>query len=233
MSTPIDPAAEAARVPDPPDPIDPLVEVWPAGQILHTCYDIRHSPGFYAPDDKHRRTYRFSDFGTPIVPTLYAGATEQTAVMETILGKAVAGATLPRPMYANRALATITPARDLNLAMLRGVGLPALGISARQLTDTEPLDVVYKRTVAWAKAIHAYQRTVTLHTAPTIVAEQGLDGMIWMSRPDNANASLILFGDRVRTQDLHILGPTRAFAATPDRDWLADLCAQMRVTLLP
>ncbi|WP_404385920.1 RES family NAD+ phosphorylase [Knoellia locipacati] len=216
-----DPDTEARFVPDPPDPITPLVESWPAGTSLHTCYEVRPDgagAGFWAPPPgAPPRTYRFSDFGAPYVPVLYAGESQETAVAETILRNAVTGGRITRAEYARRALARLTPTRDLRLASLRGPGLAALGVTARYLTDTEPFTQVYQRTVRWAEKIH------TQHP--------DLDGLIWMSRPRNTEACLLLFGDRFDDGDLVIENASRVFALAADRDWLAEVCDQIRVTL--
>lgn len=214
----IDPDAEAARVPTPIRPLSPLTETWDAGKTLHTCHQSVYPAGFFAPTaGAARRVFRFSDFGDPTVPTLYLGETEETAVAETILRLALSGSTIQRAEYANRSLSAVTLTRDLRLAMLHSKGLTAVGAVARDLTDTEVLDAVYQRTVVWGEAIYE---------------DTDLDGIVWMSRPDNMHRAVMLFGDRVSDEDIDIAQSTRIFAEPADRDWLAELCREMGITLL-
>lgn len=208
-------------VPDPPHPIDPAIELWPAGTPMFRVHAYKASTGQFRPTQFNpgpKPTTRFAFFGSPAVPVLYAGASEETAVAETIFHDIpITGGRIAADSYRRRYLSEITALRDLQLAQLHSGGLRTLKVKARRLIDTEASQ--YLRTVRWAAAIH--QTTA-------------VDGLVWMSRHWNSQKSVVLFGDRVAEADLTVtqLG-RRVFASPADVDWLNDLGQRLHIDVLP
>ena len=203
-------------VPAPPDPFDPAIEVLSAGTRLYRTLQAaagRHvttfNPGYGGP-------HRFSFFGDPPVPALYAAQTESAAVCESLLHDIpLSGGRLTPERYERSVAGALQPVRDLRLAAFHGMGLRCLGITPNQLTSTPAR--TYRATVAWAQAAHA----------------AGLDGVVWMSARLNTDRAYLFFGDRVHEDDLRVVTSYgRLFTTGPDRDWLVDLCAFMKVDVL-
>jgi hypothetical protein len=200
--------------PPPPDPFEADVEPVAAGSLLYRLGSNRRGIAEFNPGVG--RPTRFAFFGDPVVPVLYAADTEECALAESLLHDVpVAGGRLTYDAYADSVLGRLVVRLDLRLASLRGLGLRRLGVSARQLTDTDASE--YPRTVAWAAAAHA----------------AGFDGLAWTSRLCDDARAVVLFGDRCAgavEQD-----PTfgRLFESGPGLDWLIDTCAPLRVDVLP
>jgi hypothetical protein len=200
--------------PPPPDPFDAAEEVLGAGEMLYRVGNHRRplpafNPGFGSGS-------RFAFFGDPVVPVLYAADTETAALAETLLHDVPAsGGLLTSDAYTQVVMGRLTITRKLRLASLRGLGLRRLGVEARQLTDTPSSE--YPRTVRWAEAAH----------------RAGFDGLTWTSRLCNDARAVVLFGDRAG--DAVAQDPTfgRYFHAGPGLDWLIDVCAPLRVDVLP
>lgn len=155
--------------------------------------------------------------GTNFIPTLYAAASAEAAVCETILHDVpLSGGSLPAASYARYAETALELQRDLRLAKLMGDGLRRLGVTPQQLTATN--GDVYDRTVEWARAAHA----------------AGFDGMAWMSARDNTSEAYVLFGDRVTVADLMVTaeGAGRFALGTGGFTWLSAYCAVVKVELL-
>lgn len=164
----------------------------------------------------HGQPTRFAFFGEPRVPVLYAAETPTAAVAESLLHDVpLQGGYLTWDSYAQVVMGRLEVTRDLGMASLRGLGLRRLGVSARDVTETDASE--YSRTVAWAETAHA----------------AGLAGLTWTSRMCNDAMAVVLFGDRAAssvTQD-----PTfgRYFSGGEGLDWLIDVCAPLRVDVLP
>lgn len=204
------------EVPPPPEPFEPLIEELPAGSRLYRTFTAatdRHvttfNPGFGRPN-------RFSLFGDPPVPVLYAAQTEIAAVCESLLHDVplMGGLLLPED-YERSVAGALETTRELRLAVFHGVGLRRLGVDVRRLTASPAR--TYKDTVAWGRAAHSV----------------GLDGAVWMSARCNTDRAYVFFGDRVHEDDLRVATDYgRVFTTGPDRDWLVDLCAYMKVDVI-
>ncbi|MGH3446214.1 MAG: RES family NAD+ phosphorylase [Nocardioidaceae bacterium] len=208
--------AHDAGVPDPPPDVDPLVDIWRSGRVLHRSFDKRYEVTGFNPGPRPRG--RFSFFGNPVVPVLYAGEDEETAIAETLFHDLPgAGARVVAAQYVDRRSGAFAPTRDLRLARLHSSGLIALGLEPNQLTDTHPSG--YGRSVLWAGAVHRCT---------------DLDGLVWMSRRWNTRRAVVLFGDRVTGSDLEpVPTASRNFAYPEDFEWLASLCRQLRIEIVP
>ncbi|WP_193312916.1 RES family NAD+ phosphorylase [Georgenia subflava] len=211
-----DPARFEVAIPPPPHPFEPLIEVLPAGSRLFRSFSAapdRHAttfnPGYGGP-------HRFSFFGDPTIAVLYAAQTEIAAVCESLLHDVpLFGGRLMPEQYERTVVAALDTTRELRLAAFHGVGLRRLGVEPAQLTSSPAS--TYGTTVAWGEAAHA----------------AGFDGVVWMSARCNTDRAYVLFGDRVHGDDLRVVPDYgRVFTTGPDRDWLVDLCAFMKVDVL-
>lgn len=161
-------------------------------------------------------TQRFSFFGDPPVPVLYAASSDEAAICESLLHDIPSRGGVLLPMrYRNKVMGLTRPLRDLRLARFMGTGLRRLGVSQRELTDT-PMSH-YPRTNRWARAAH----------------DAGFDGIVWMSKKCNDSEAYVLFGDRVASSDLEI-DPSfaRVFLSGSGFDWLVDFCTPLKVEVL-
>ncbi|AIY00226.1 hypothetical protein ART_0627 [Arthrobacter sp. PAMC 25486] len=156
---------------------------------------------------------RFAYFGNPPVPVLYAAATDEAAICETLLHDVpMAGGMITAEACRDKVMARILPTRELRLAKFMGTGLRTLKIEAKDITATTAAR--YGETVHWAAAAHA----------------AGLDGAVWMSHRCNTDRAYVLFGDRVDMADLVVDSQwARAFALEPDLAWLTDFCVPLHV----
>ncbi|MFD1203195.1 RES family NAD+ phosphorylase [Leucobacter albus] len=122
---------------------------------------------------------RFAFFGSPRVPILYAAATEQAAIAETLLHDVPqSGGRLVAFEYEGRQASRLLTTRKLRLGAFLGLGLRKLGVNADELTITGAAE--YGATVDWAEAAHT----------------AGLDGVVYMSRQSNSDRVYAFFGDR-------------------------------------
>lgn len=202
---------------DPPDPFDADHDLLSSGDQVYRVYSNSRTVTAFNPGyGKPTRFACFRDRNDLVVPVLYAAATEEAAVAESLLHDVPhSGGVLPHAKYSATVMGLLTVTRDLRLAKLRGLGLRRLRIEATNLTDTDASE--YARTVQWARAAH----------------EVGFDGLSWTSRKCNDAQAVVLFGDRCAgavEQD-----PTfgRIFQSGPGLDWLIAMCDPLHVDVLP
>jgi len=201
--------------PVPPNPFNPQTATLDVGTQLYRVFTAAEgrtaatfNPGFGAPT-------RFAFFGTPVIPVLYAAATEEAAVAETLLHDIpVSGGILPYDKYARTVMARLQVARPVRVGILHGLGLRQLKVTAADLTASGA--ETYPETVKWAQAAH----------------DAEFDGLVWMSRLCNDAKAYVFFADRC--DDAFIQDSTfgRLFATGADQLWLIDLCAPLHVDVL-
>jgi RES domain len=201
--------------PGPPKRFNPKIATLDVGTQLYRVFTAAEgrtattfNPGYGAPT-------RFAFFGTPVVPILYAAATEEAAVAETLLHDIpVSGGILPYDKYARTVMARLEVARPVRVGILHGLGLRKLKVTAEALTASGA--ETYPETVKWAQAAH----------------DAEFDGLVWMSRLCNDAKAYVFFGDRC--DDAFIQDSTfgRLFATGADQLWLIDLCAPLHVDVL-
>lgn len=176
--------------------VSPLFENWPRGGPLVRAYDGTYrenefNPGTTPPQVRARFSF-FADKRGSVVPILYGSDQEDGAISETIFHDVPVSGEL-RSVQESRLegamLVTLAPLRELKLVQLLGHGLRRLQVRANELTDTESDQ--YPATVEWARTLH--------------VAFPDIDGLVWMSRQFNAAKTVVLFGDRVRQDELEAL----------------------------
>lgn len=197
----------------PPTPFQPATETLTAGHLLYRVFTatrtaIEFNPGVGAPT-------RFGFFGDPVVPIMYTAETEDAAVAETLLHNVPPdGGVLSYDRYSHKALVRLEVTRDLRLAVLYGIKLRRLKVSAEDVTSSPAS--TYPTTVKWAEAAHGI----------------GLDGMVWMSRLCNDAKAYVFFGDRCADAFAQDPSHARIFAGPADQIWLIDLCAPLHVDVL-
>lgn len=84
--------------------------------------------------------------------------------------------------------------QSLHLVDLSSVPLRKLGVTRKQLIDTEKDQ--YPATRKWAEAIHRQYPEV--------------QGLCWVSRQDDSARAVVLFGDRIAGGALHSQGASRS-----------------------
>ncbi|WP_176980720.1 RES family NAD+ phosphorylase [Paramicrobacterium humi] len=159
---------------------------------------------------------RFAFFGNPVVPVLYAAATEQAAIAESLLHDIpLRGGALQQSAYTGNRMSRLTTTRDLRLALLAGLGLRRLGVIADQVTSTPAAE--YSRTVLWAEAAH----------------KAGFDGVAYMSRQCNSDGAYAFFGDLAGDAfDLDLSYQWNFGDASTGRQKLIDFCSGLRVNVI-
>lgn len=188
VPTPVDVPAPGA-----PEDLDPLLTVWEAGDKIHRCYDVGWgSRDFYAGDDAHRgRFHPFIPYGsTEPLPVLYGASDFDGAVFETVFHDVpVKGAKrVPHAKLLHRLVVALIPGRDLTLVNLTSEGLRRLELTRTELIDSDARS--YPDTAAWARALHAHS--------------ENIDGLLWVSRQRDTSRAVVLFGDRVKVDDLAV-----------------------------
>lgn len=186
------PSASLSVVPAPPAHLADLVNMmtWPRGQVIHRIHPNGYGTSQFNPGPHGNA--RFSPIKTSDgsnIPTLYGGTTFDCAAMETVFHDVPFAAglkTLDKQKLAGHVYSHVTPKRDLRLVDLTVTALKRLGIQRSQLIDTEKDE--YPNTRLWAEAIHA--------------ACPHADGLCWVSRQDDRALAIVIFGDRVASEDL-------------------------------
>lgn len=206
-----------SQLPPPPSNPDPLTETWKKGRQIHRVFDHDYPANSFNPGDATVVEGRFHFFEDPDgrrVPVLYGAVGDEAAIAETVFHDVpVRG---PHRVVLERrveplSLCRLRPTRDLTLVALHGFGLRRLGVRATELTDTEAGE--YPHTVRWAKALHR--------------AEPMADGLTWMSRQHDSQKAIIVFGDRVSSDELRLQWGPRPLITGPGRrilDAAANLC---------
>lgn len=160
------------------------------GTLLHRIHHQQYMADQFNPG--LRGNARFSPIknaaGDPI-PTLYAGMTKSCAMMETIFHDVPftpGFKTYDKSKLEGQVHSTLKVIRELELVDLTSVALRKLGISRKQLIDTEKDR--YPTTRLWAEKL--YQQCPTAQ------------GLVWISRQDDTARAMVLFGDRIPPQSL-------------------------------
>lgn len=200
--------------PPPPEPFDPDADVLSRGTLLYRVGSINRSLASVNPG--LGRPTRFAFFGQPRVPVLYAAETPTAAVAESLLHDVpLQGGYLTWDTYSQAVMGRLEVTSDLRLASLRGLGLRRFGVRPRDVTDTDASE--YPRSVAWAQAAH----------------QAGFAGVTWTSRLCHEAMAVVLFGDRAEQSVAQDPSFGRYFSGGEGLDWLIDVCAPLRVDVLP
>lgn len=166
-----------------------LVE-WGMGKHFHRVHRQDRSP--QSLNDRRDVDARFSpifDRSGALIPTLYAGSTLDCAFMETIFRNVPFRAgfkSVPFSALVGRAHSVIVPQNNLTLIDLSVIALHKLGIDRKHLVDTDA--TCYPRCHRWAEALYEQYPEAK--------------GLRWISRQDDAAEAVILFGTRIKPDEL-------------------------------
>jgi hypothetical protein len=206
-----------------PDAVTPLEYVWPAAYPIHRSYDVNWGARQYF-GGSAARPGRFHpiDPGTgDVLPVLYGADEELGALSETVFHDVPVRGTkvVPYSKLLPYALIPLQPTRDLRLVDLTSDGLSRLGVSRVELIESDPRS--YTDTAAWSQMLHAHQASGTF------------DGLMWVSRQRDTSRAVMLFGDRVKMDDLVVRPGEHVLPLATGRglDLVAELADRADITI--
>lgn len=161
----------------------PVVEV-PVTQVLWRVHRLEHEPLWFGPAPGHPPQGRYDAPGGEY-GVCYFGATPGVAILETLV-RGLKVPIIPRSALQVRGLSALALSQPLTMLQLEGKGLPALGLSAHQITGP---DVAECQDLA--RRVH--------HAHPDV------DGIQYRSRWDNGELCWVVF-DRARACFGSVLG---------------------------
>jgi hypothetical protein len=189
------------------------------GRPWHRCHNVRFGATEFNPGLGNGRFHPFRSPEGELVPSLYGASTIDGALSETVFhavplrgGIRVVRSSSLLPMV----VSTLAATRDLVLAQLHGYGLHRLGVSRAELLDSDADH--YSSTVLWAQALHRCRVRI--------------DGLVWVSRLHDTSFALVLFGDRVRREELEVVKPSLPLSMGPGLKTLRRAAEQAGFTLL-
>lgn len=200
--SPTDATSISTQVPPPPNDLGELIirENIAGGGVFHRVHSEQFGAAQFNPGP--RGNARFSpikDANGRQIPTIYAGATFDCALMETVFHDVPFQAgmkTFDKNKLHDQRHSSIALSDEIVVAALFSTTLRSLGVPRNRLIDTEK--DTYPDTRKWAEAIHA--------TCPDV------HGLAWTSRQDDRAMALVLFGDRVRVGAVRAIGSSREIA---------------------
>lgn len=208
--------------PAPPTSLHVTLTRLDRGHILHRVHQNQYRANQFNPGVQGNA--RFSpirnDCGQPI-PTLYGGTTIECALMETVFHDVPHTAgfkSFDKSKLTGQVHSTVKVTQSLQIADLASVPLRKLGITRKQLIDTEKDQ--YPATRRWAEAIHSQ--------CPHA------QGLSWVSRQDDSARAVVLFGDRIPQNVLQSHGEPRSLVNDDDTYCaVLDLASQIGVSIVP
>lgn len=208
--------------PAPPDHLHITLTTLSAGEVLHRVHLERYGAGQFNPGiHGNARFSPIHDERGQSIPTLYAGTTMPCALMETVFHDVphVSGfKSFDKGKLADQQHSTVEVTQELKLADLRSLALRKLGISRKQLIDTEKDQ--YPATRKWAEAVHRQ-----------CLEAQGLS---WVSRQDDSARAFVFFGDRVPEGALQQRGDSRSLLQDAEAySEVLDLAERIGVSIVP
>jgi hypothetical protein len=189
-------AKSGPSLPPPSGPLNATLISWGSGRQLHRVHDAGYPANSFNPSP--RGNARFSpiyDTSSGIIPTLYAGTTEDCALMETVFHDVPFKAgfkPLSLSKMTGKVHSRLILKSDLLLVDLSTIALRKLGLKRVQLIDTTKAH--YPQTRKWAEALYA--------------AFADAQGLRWTSRQDDQANAILLFGTRVSSSHLAIDSPS-------------------------
>lgn len=192
------------------------------GAVLHRVHQRKHQANQFNPGviGNARFSPIVDEHGQPI-PTLYGGATMACALMETVFHDVPHTAgfkTFDKGKLVEQVHSTVQLAQALELVDLASVALRKLGVTRKQLIDTEKDQ--YPLTRQWAAAIH--------RQCPQA------QGLSWVSRQDDSARAVVLFGDRIPQGVLRPNDLSRSLLDDGDTyDAVLDVAERIGVCIVP
>ncbi len=220
---PAQPADEASGVtPEPPATLHITLFELAQRQVLHRVHqDQYHAHQFNPGVQGNARFSPIHDGQGKPIPTLYGGTTMDCALMESVFHdvphtsgfKSFDRGKLVRQMHS-----TVELTQPLQVVDLASVPLRKLGVTRKQLIDTEKDQ--YPVTRKWAETIHRQCSRA--------------QGLSWVSRQDDSARAVVLFGDRIPDEALRPQGTSASLindASTYDA--VLDLAERIGVVIIP
>jgi hypothetical protein len=174
----------------PPGKLDAITILWTTGRLVHRIHSGQFAPnGFNSTGLGNARFSPILNATGKIVPTLYAGESEDCALMETVFHDVPFTAEykqMRKSRLDNMVRSRLTITTSLRLIDLSTIALRRLGVERKYLIDSSK--VHYPESRHWAIALY----------------EQNPDaqGLCWTSRQHDSAKAIILFGDRVDESSL-------------------------------
>ncbi|WP_454731277.1 MULTISPECIES: RES family NAD+ phosphorylase [Cupriavidus] len=222
-----DDAAGKADTPPSGTPLPPAklavsLVSWPVDKPIHRIHQDLYDGDQFNPGPKgNARFSPIQSAADTAIPTLYGGSSFDCAAMETVfhdVPHATGTKIYDKGKLMDQLHSQLVTRQPLNLIDLRSVALRKLGVTRKQLIDTEKDQ--YPATRAWAVACHAQ--------CPEA------QGLLWTSRQDDSAQALMLFGDRVKPGTLEQAGDSLSLVAhEATYDAVLDLAERLGVDVNP
>ncbi len=182
--------AKTAPLTEPAESLQATLIEWGGGKTLYRVHHERYRGNAFNPN--RRGNARFSpvaDRSGNVISTLYAASTLDGALMETVFHNVPykpGFKWLSLSILDGQVCSALTLKRDLHLIDLGTIALHKLGIKRTQLIDTT--EAHYPRTRRWAQAFYEQFPKA--------------QGLRWTSRQDDHAHAVLLFGSRLKPNDL-------------------------------
>ena len=171
---------------DPPGAgLDPKPVEWPKGKLIHRVHDATFAGASFNPcKGRPTRFAPIADARGACVPSLYGAESFDTAVFESVLRDITPKARVRR-IYASHlkrlSYSVLAPVRKLVLVDLTVAGLHSVKVDLEELFGGAQRR--YPKTARWAEA---FFRQVPW-----------AQGLRWMSKRNNTEQAVVLFGPRI------------------------------------
>ncbi|HBV38417.1 MAG TPA: RES domain-containing protein [Erwinia sp.] len=215
-------ASPDGALPLPPEGLALTLTLLNAGEKLHRIHLDNYQAAQFNPGLKgNARFSPIKDGKGRAIPTLYAGTTFSCALMETVFHDVPHTAgfkSIDKAKFTGQLHSVIEVTEALRLVDLRSLALHKLGLKRSQLIDTEKNR--YPATRKWAEAIYCQ--------CPQA------QGLLWISRQDDAARAIVLFGDRMGKKALRSTGASRSLLQD-GATWsnVLDLAERIALTIVP
>lgn len=210
-----------SSTPVPPDRLHVSLTSLAKGVTLHRVHQGKYraeqfNPGIHG----NARFSPIQDENGKSIPTLYGGTTMDCALMETIfhdIPHTAGFKSFDKGKLVEQVHSTVQVDQKLQLVDLASVPLRKLGVTRKQLIDTEKDQ--YPATRKWAEAIY--------HHCPQA------QGLSWVSRQDDSARAVLLFGDRIPEGTLRPDGNSRSLLDDGETyDAVLDLADRIGVNIV-
>lgn len=173
-----------AAFPVPPAVITVKTGIIRKGTQIYRVHNNKYGPTVFNPGFGNARFSPIADINGKQIPTLYAAADAEGALMETVFHDIPIAPGLRSfdiSKMAHSSLSILRVESDIDVAELSGLSAHHLGISESLLIHSEAC--CYPKTRSWAEAIYASSDTI--------------QGLTWRSKRNTGSFAFMLFGDRV------------------------------------
>lgn len=219
MATPATDLAESIT-PVPAATLHATLTVLAKGDVLHRVHQDKYQPDQFNPGVHGNARFSPIQDQDRAIPTLYGGTTVECALMETVFHDVPHTAgfkSFDKGKLAGQVHSVVQVSQPLQLVDLSSVPLRKLGVTRKQLIDTEKDQ--YPATRKWAEAIHRQYPDV--------------QGLSWVSRQDDSARAVVLFGDRIPDGAILPQGASRSLTEDSNAfDTVLDLADRIGVVII-